>query len=68
MGTWVRFHKRYFEGDAVPYDVVQVELDEGPRLTTSFAGDDPAVGMRVRAVFREASEGIVLPEFAPEES
>jgi uncharacterized OB-fold protein len=65
--TWVRFHRAYFEGDEVPYDVVQVELDEGPRLTTTFAGTDPASGLRVRAVFREAGDGVVLPEFAPEE-
>lgn len=66
--TWVRFHKRYFEDDEVPYEVVQVELEEGPRLTTTWAGREPQVGMPVRVVFRRVADGTVLPEFAPRES
>lgn len=65
--TWVRFHKRYFEGDEVPYEVVQVELEEGPRLTTTFAGEDPEIGMPVQAVFRTVDDA-TLPEFAPRDA
>jgi hypothetical protein len=63
----VRFHKRYYEGDEVPYEVVQVELDEGPRLTTTWAGGEPRVGLPVHVVFRRVADGVALPEFAPGE-
>jgi uncharacterized OB-fold protein len=64
--SWVRFHKRYYADDVVPYVVVQVELDSGPRLTTSWAGrEEPACGQRVGVSFREVAPGVVLPEFGP---
>jgi uncharacterized protein len=66
--SWVRFHKRYYADDPLPYLVVQVRLDSGPRLTTSWAGDqeaDPVCGQRVAVSFREVREGVVLPEFGP---
>ena len=64
--SWVRFHRAYFAGDAVPYDVVQVTLDSGPRLTTSWAGTgSPACGQRVTASFRPLPEGAALVEFGP---
>jgi uncharacterized protein len=64
--SWVRFHRRYFAGDPVPYVVVQVKLDSGPRLTTSWAGDgDPACGQRVEAHFRGVGDGGALVEFGP---
>ena len=65
--SWVRFHRRYFAGDPVPYVVVQVKLDSGPRLTTSWAGDaDPACGQRVAARFRRVTEDAALVEYGPD--
>lgn len=69
--SWVRFHKRYFTGDDVPYVVVQVRLDSGPAITTTWTGAaDPVVGEPVAVTFREVGrretgEPVVLPEFGP---
>jgi uncharacterized OB-fold protein len=64
--SWVRFHKRYYADDPVPYVVVQVTLDSGPRMTTSWAADtDPALGQAVAVRFREVGPGVALPEFGP---
>ena len=66
VNSWVRCHKAYFLGDEVPYIVVQVELDTGPRLTTSWAGsEDPLIGEPVAVSFRELADGVWLPEFGP---
>ncbi|MEU0508052.1 MULTISPECIES: Zn-ribbon domain-containing OB-fold protein [Amycolatopsis] len=64
--TWVRFHKRYFAGDEVPYVVVQVRLDSGPNLTTTWTGRaDPVIGEPVVVSFREVGDSVFLPEFGP---
>ena len=64
VSSWVRFHKRYFEGAEPPYVVAQIDLDEGPRLFATLLADEPQVGMEVQAVFTPR-EGFVLPEFIP---
>src|SRR5215217_123795 len=54
--SWVRFHKRYYDGDDVPYVVVQVRLDTGPRMTTTWAGaQDPVIGEPVSVSYREVA-------------
>jgi uncharacterized OB-fold protein len=64
--SWVRFHKRYFAGDDVPYTVVQVRLDSGPRLTTTWTGSSaPVIDERVAVSFRQVGESEFLPEFGP---
>jgi uncharacterized OB-fold protein len=70
ISTWTVVHKAWFPAFAVdvPYNVVQVELDEGPRLTASVVGvsnERLAVGLRVVADFDEVREGITLPRFRP---
>ena len=55
VSSWVVVHKAWFPAfeAEIPYNVVQVELDEGPRLTANVidvAPDELAVGMRVVAV------------------
>jgi len=55
VSSWVVVHKAslpVFEDD-VPFNVVQVELDEGPRLTANIIDVEPdelSVGMKVVAV------------------
>lgn len=64
--SWVRFHKQYFAGDDVPYVVVQVRLDSGPNLTTTWTGaGDPVPGEPVVVSFRKVGDGVFLPEFGP---
>jgi len=68
VSTFVVMHKVYFPsfaGDA-PYNVVQVELDEGPRLTANLVGvpnAEIAVGMPVEVVFDDVTPDVTLPRF-----
>ena len=68
ISTWTRVHKAWFPAfaDEVPYAVVQVELDEGPRLTSrlvSAPDGDIAVGRRVEAVFTDVDDELTLHAF-----
>ena len=68
ISTWTVVHKAWFPAFAadVPYNVVQVELDEGPRLTASVVGlpnERLAVGLRVVIDFDDATPEITLPRF-----
>ncbi|MDQ2849251.1 MAG: OB-fold domain-containing protein [Actinomycetota bacterium] len=69
VNAWIRGHKAYFEGDQVPYVVVQVTLDSGPRLTTSWTGqDDPVTGEPVAVSFLALHKGEQerwVPQFGP---
>jgi len=68
--TWTVFHRVYhpaFDGD-VPYAVVMVELEEGPRLATNLVDckiEDIKVGMPVEVVFDDVTKEITLPKFRP---
>ena len=66
--TFVVFHKAWFPSfaDAVPYNVIQVELDEGPRLTANLVGVESGeirIGMEVEVVFDDVTPDITLPRF-----
>ena len=70
ISTWTVVHKAWFPSFAadVPYNVVQVELDEGPRLTANVVGLPNhllAVGLAVEIDYGEQREGITLPRFRP---
>jgi uncharacterized protein len=62
LESWCTFHKAYwpeFER-RVPYDVVQVRLDEGVRVFSNLIGGAPRIGLRVKARFEDG-----LVKFAP---
>jgi uncharacterized OB-fold protein len=67
--SYCTFHRAYwpaFAGD-VPYDVVQVKLDEGVRLFSNLVGvprDRIRTGMRVRVAFDPVTPGVTLVKFA----
>ena len=68
--TWLIFHKAYFPSfaDDVPYNVVQVELEEGPRLTANLVGmanDRITIGMPVDVIFDDVTPEVTLPRFRP---
>jgi uncharacterized protein len=70
ISTWTVVHKAWFPAFAgdVPYNVVQVELDEGPRLTANVIGlanDQLKVGMPVTVEFDDVAEAVTLPRFRP---
>ena len=59
--TWTMVHKAWFPAfrDETPYNVVQVELDEGPRLTSRIVGEGDQkiqIGQRVEVVFDDIDE------------
>lgn len=50
----------------VPYAVVIVELEEGPRLTSNLVGvpiDQVRIGLPVEVTFEAYSDEVVLPKF-----
>jgi uncharacterized OB-fold protein len=61
-------HQVYHPGFAaeVPYAVVIVKLDEGPKITSNLVGcrlDQIAIGMPVEVVFEQISPDVTLPRF-----
>jgi uncharacterized OB-fold protein len=68
--SWVEFHQAYWPGfrAELPYNVVLVELAEGPRLLSNLVAP-PAEGirpgMKLRVVFDKATDELTLPKFAP---
>jgi uncharacterized OB-fold protein len=70
VSTYVVVHKVWFPAFAkdVPYNVVQVELEEGPRLTAKMVGADNSVlkvGMPVKIAFERVDEYLTMPCFTP---
>jgi uncharacterized protein len=64
------FHRAYFPGFApkLPYAVVLVRLEEGPRLHSNLIGcafEDTAIGLRVHAVFEAMTDEVTLTKFRP---
>jgi len=71
--TFVIVHKPYFPSFTadLPYNVVQVQLDEGPRLTANLVGvghPDLRIGARVEVVFDDVTPDVTLPRFRPVEA
>ena len=67
--SYCTFHRAYWPAFAsdVPYDVVQVRLDEGVRLFSNLVGGRVRAGMRVRARFDPVTPAVTLVKFVPAE-
>lgn len=70
VNTWVVFHRVYFDAfaDEVPYNVAEIELDEGPRYLANVVdceNDDLYRGMPVEVVFEAYSDEVTVPKFTP---
>ena len=68
ISSWVVFHRVYFPAfaDDAPYAVVQVELEEGPRLISNLVsspGEKINIGMPVEVVFDDVTPELSLPRF-----
>lgn len=66
----VVFHQSYFRGfeSEVPYNVAEVELEEGPRLLTNLvdiSNDQIRAQMPVEIVFDDVTDDITLAKFKP---
>jgi uncharacterized protein len=50
--------------DELPYTVIVVALDEGPRMTSTLTGGgEPRIGAAVEVVFDDVTPEITLPKF-----
>ena len=70
VNSWVVFHQSYFRGydDELPYNVAEVELEEGPRLLTNLVGiknDEIRAGIPVEIVFDDVNAEVTLAKFRP---
>ena len=70
VNSWVIFHQAYFSSfkDDIPYNVAEVELEEGPRLLTNLVAIDNAdieIGMPVEIVFEDVTDEVTLAKFRP---
>ncbi len=70
VNSWVVFHQSYYRGfdNELPYNVAEVELDEGPRLLTNLVGianDQIYGGMPVEIVFEDVTSEVTLAKFRP---
>lgn len=55
-------------GQAAPFVLAYVELDEGPRIMTNIVDCEPesvTVGQAVEVVFHETEDGPKIPRFRP---
>jgi len=64
----IEMHQAYLKSfaDVMPYNVVQVQLAEGPMIFSNVEGaawDDLAVGDSVEVVFEDVTDEIALPKF-----
>jgi len=71
VNSWVVLHQSYFRGfdGELPYNVTEVELDEGPRLLTNLVGisnDQIRGAMRVEIVFEDVTSEVTLAKFRPQ--
>jgi len=70
VNSWVIFYQAYFSSykDDIPYNVAEVELEEGPHLLTNLVGianEDISVGMPVEIVYDDVTEDVTLAKFKP---
>ncbi len=70
VNSWVVFHQAYFSSfkDDIPYNVAEVELEEGPRLLTNLVEVDNVdirIGMPVEIRFDDVTDEITLAKFKP---
>ena len=53
---------------AVPYNVSQIDLEEGVRMISNVVGvanDALKIGMKLEAVFEDVGDGVSVPKFRP---
>jgi uncharacterized OB-fold protein len=68
--SFVLMHQVYHPGfaDEVPYNIVQVDLEEGLRITSNVVGcsnDSLQIGMSLEVTFDDITDEVSLPRFKP---
>jgi uncharacterized OB-fold protein len=49
--------------DRTPYNVIVVQLDEGPMLVSNLLDAEPATGLRVGVTYLDVDDELTLPQF-----
>jgi uncharacterized OB-fold protein len=68
--TFALMHQVYHPGfaDEVPYNIAQVDLEEGLRVMSNIVGcsnTDLEIGMPLEVTFEDISDEVSLPKFKP---
>lgn len=68
--SWVRFHRAYWDSfrDDIPYEVILVELEEGPLMISNLIGANPEtieIGAALEVAFDAVDDTLILPKFRP---
>lgn len=69
LSSWVTVRQKHFKDFETPYVVAEVQLEEGPRITTLIDSQDCSglhMGRTGRIKFGIAPNGLKLPYFAPD--
>ena len=64
--SWVVFHRQYLEAYPPPYNVISVQLEEGPLMVSNLEGPEPTgswIGQAVEICYITLNGGVVLPRF-----
>ena len=73
ISAWMRFHHNYFPSYSceTPYNVVQIELKEGPRLISNLVIENGveeeflSIGTPVETIFQDITDEVTLVKFTP---
>jgi uncharacterized OB-fold protein len=63
--SWVIFHRQYFDDYPPPYNVVAVQLEEGPLVISNLEGEEPDgswLGRPVEVTYGRHSSGRAIPK------
>jgi hypothetical protein len=63
--SWVVFHRQYLPDYPPPYNVVAVQLAEGPIVISNLVGDEPQgswIGRDVAVCYEADADGILMPK------
>lgn len=63
--SWVIFHRQYFEDYPPPYNVVAVQLAEGPIVISNLTGEEPQgswIGREVEICYEDSKENGLTPK------
>lgn len=64
--SWVVFHREYLDDYKPPYNVIAVQLEEGPIVISNLSGPEPSgtwIEKPVEMIYEQGADGETLPRF-----
>ena len=64
--SWIVFHRQYLEAYTTPYNVISIQLEEGPLMVSNLEGSEPKgswIGQAVEICYVTLKDGTILPRF-----